>query len=135
MKTAISIVLALALVTMSGCQSSSKQGGGAFKEEGFRVAVPTFTTDVKQGQTQNVTVSVERGKYFKQDVKLHIEGSKGISIDPTKVVVKASEKPDVQIRISADKDAAMGEYKVSVTATPTTGEPASTEFNVKVVAP
>jgi uncharacterized membrane protein len=135
MKTAISLVLVLTLVTMYGCQSSSKQGGGAFKEEGFRIGVPTFTKDVKQGQTANVTVSVERGKYFRQDVKLQIEASKGISVDPAKVTVKASDKPDVQIRISADKDAAISEYRVSVMGTPETGESTSTEFSVRVVAP
>jgi hypothetical protein len=33
------------------------------------------------------------------------------------------------------KDAALGEYIVSVTGTPTTGEPTSVEFKVKVVSP
>jgi uncharacterized membrane protein len=132
---AITIALTLVLAVVSGCQSSSSRGGSAFKDEGFKIAVPTFTTQIKQGQTQNVTVSVERGKYFKQDVKLQIEASKGISVDPTKVMVKASDRPDVQIRISADKNAAISEYLVSVMGTPETGEPSSTQFNVKVVSP
>ena len=135
MKTAITIVMTLILATVYGCQSSSPRGGSAFKDEGFKVAVPTFTTEIKQGQTKNVPISLERGKYFKQDVKLQIEASRGISVDPTKVMVKASDKPDVQIRISADKDAAIGEYSVSVKGTPETGEPSSTQFNVKVVSP
>jgi uncharacterized membrane protein len=135
MKTAITIVMTLVLATVYGCQSSSPRGGSAFKDVGFKVAVPAFTTDIKQGQTQNVTISLERGKYFKQDVKLQIEASKGISIDPTKVMVKASDKPDVQIRIAAAQNAALGEYRVSVMGTPETGEPASTQFNVKVVSP
>jgi uncharacterized membrane protein len=59
----------------------------------------------------------------------------GITFDPAKVIVKTSDKPDVQLKIAVAKDAALGEYKVSVTGTPTTGEPASVEFNVKVVAP
>jgi len=135
MKTAISVTLAVALVVMCGCRSSSPRGGGMTKDVGFTVTAPMYTTDIKQGQTGDVTVTVERGKYLKQDVKLVIEGSKGITVDPTKVMVKASDTPDVQVRITADKDAAMGEYRVTVKATPESGEPTSTVFNVKVVAP
>jgi hypothetical protein len=135
MKNAIAIVMALVLATVSGCQSSSPRGGSAFTDEGFKVAVPTLTTEIKQGETQSVTISLERGKYFKQDVKLQIEASKGISIEPTSLVIKASDKPEVQIRIAAAQDAAIGEYSVSVKGTPKTGEPASTAFNVKVVSP
>jgi uncharacterized membrane protein len=118
-------------------KSDSPKGGSALKGEGFKIAVPTFDTKIKQGEIQSVTISLERGESFKQDVTLQIKLSKGegITFDPAKVVVKASDKPDVQLRITAPKDAALGEYKVSVTGTPTTGEPTSVEFNVKVVAP
>ena len=58
-----------------------------------------------------------------------------ITFDPAKVVVKAGDKAEVQLTITASKNAALGEYKVSVTGTPTTGEPTSVEFNLKVVAP
>ena len=118
-------------------KSDSPKGGSALKGEGFKIAVPTFDTKIKQGEVQSVTISLERGDSFKQDVTLEIKLSKGegITFDPAKVVVKAGDKADVQIKISASKDAALSEYKVSVTGTPTTGEPTSTEFNVKVVAP
>ena len=134
MKTAITIILMLALLAMYGCESSSPRGGSVLEGEGFKIAVPTFTTDVKQGETQSVTISLERGKYFKQDVKLQIE-AKGISVDPTSVTIKASGKPDVQLRIAAAQNAAIGEYRVSVKGIPKTGESTSTVFNVKVVAP
>ena len=118
-------------------QSDSPKGGSAGKGEGFKIAVPTFDTKIKQGEIQTVTISLERGESFKQDVTLEIKLSKGegITFDPAKVLVKAGDKPDVQLQISAAKDAAIGEYTVVVTGTPTTGEPTSTEFNVKVVAP
>jgi uncharacterized membrane protein len=135
MKNAITIMLMLALATVYGCQSSSPRGGSVLKGKGFTITVPTFTTEIKQGQTQSVTISLERGDYFKQAVKLQIEASKGISVDPTKVIIKASDKPDVQLRIAAAQNAALGEYHVSVMGIPKTGESTSTEFNVKVVAP
>jgi uncharacterized membrane protein len=131
---AITIVLTLVLAAVSNGADSPK-GGSVGKGEGFRIDVPTFDVKVKQGETQSVTIKVERGESFKQDVKLVIETAKGISVEPTKVVVKASDKPDVQITITVPKDAALGEYLVTVTGTPTTGEPTSVEFKVKVEAP
>jgi len=135
MKTAITIVMALALATLFGCQSNSPRGGSALKGEGFKIAVPTLTTELKQGEVQSVTVSLERGEYFKQDVKLQIKAAKGISVDPTSVVIKAGDKPDVQLRITAAQNAAIGEYHVSVKGIPKTGESTSKAFTVKVVSP
>jgi uncharacterized membrane protein len=135
MKKVIMIILTLALVTVSGCQSSSARGGSVLKGEGFKIAVPTYDTEVKQGDVRTVTVSLERGESFKQDVKLQINTTKGISVNPTNILIKASEKPDVQLQITVPKDAALGEYSVSVKGTPETGEPTSTSFDVKVVSP
>jgi len=136
MKTAITIVLMLALAAVSGCQSSSSpRGGGMTKDVGFKIAVPTFTTEIKQGEVQSVTVSLERGDYFKQDVKLQIQSPKGISVEPTSVLIKSSDKPEVQIRITVPEDASIGEYIVYVKGEPKTGEPTSTVFYVKVLSP
>jgi uncharacterized membrane protein len=128
-------MLTLVLVAVCGCQSSSPRGGSVVKGEGFKIAVPTLDTKLKQGETQSVTVSLERGDYFKQDVKLQIEAFKGISVEPTSVIIKASDTPDVQIKITVPKDAALGEYSVSVKGIPKTGESTSTAFTVKVVSP
>ncbi len=103
------------------------------RDEGFKISVPSFTTEVKQGELQTVTVSLHRGESFKRDVKMEIKASKGISVDPTHVLVKGSDQPEVQLRITASKDANLGEYRVYVKGTPETGEPTSTEFMVKVV--
>jgi uncharacterized membrane protein len=135
MRTAISIFLTLAVVAMCGCQSSSPKGGSVVKGEGFSIAVPTFNTNIKQGEVQNVSITVERGNYFKQDVKLRISAPKGLTAEPAKLTIKASESPAVQIRVSAAKDAALSEYPINIVATPTTGEPTSIAFTVKVVAP
>jgi uncharacterized membrane protein len=133
---AITIVLTLVLAAVSLATDSPK-GGSVVKGGGFNIDVPTFDTKVKQGETQVVTIKIERGESFKQDVKLEIKLSKGegITFDPAKVTVKASDKPEVQIKITVPKDAALGEYNISVTGTPTTGEPTSVEFKVKVIAP
>ncbi|MGA2916759.1 MAG: hypothetical protein ABSE89_12105 [Sedimentisphaerales bacterium] len=135
MKKGSMIIVTLALVTIYGCYSSSGKGGSVLKGEGFKIAVPTFETDIKQGEVQSVTVSLERGESFKQDVKLMFKTTKGISVEPTDVMVKASDTPDVQLRITVPKTAALGVYSVSVEGTPKTGEPTSTSFDMRVVTP
>ena len=132
MKTAITIVMMLALTTVFGCMSPR---GGGMSGEGFKIAVPAFDTEVKQGDRQTVTVSLHRGESFKRDVTLQIKAAKGISVEPTNVLVKGSDAPDVQLQIAASKDATLGEYRVYVKGTPASGEPTSVEFQVKVVSP
>jgi hypothetical protein len=134
MKAAIAILATLALASLFGC-TTSPLGGSVVEDKGFRIAVPTFNTDVKQGGIQSVTVSLRRDSLFKQDVTLLIKASKGISVEPASVTVKASEKPDVLLQIAAPKDAALGEYRIVVTGTPETGEPTFVGFAVKVISP
>ncbi len=62
------------------------------------------------------------------------EGRTGISVTPNSVLVRASDKPEVLLRVAATRDAALGECRVTVTGTPTTGKQAVTLFVVKVVA-
>ena len=133
MKTAFAIVMALSLMVTLGCQSS--RGGGMSGGEDFRIGTPTFDTKIKQGDTESVTISLNRGKHFKRDVTLEIRASKGISVEPTHAVVRGNEAPDVSLRISAPRDTSLGEYKVFVKGIPESGEPTSTEITVKVVTP
>ena len=133
MKTAMVVVMTLALTAVFGCMSP--KGGGMSGDEGFKIQVPMFTTDIKQGDRQTITVSLHRGDLFKQDVKLEITSSPGITVTPTSALVKASDKGDVQLQIAVPKTAALSEYGVYVKGTPQTGQPTSIEFKVKVVAP
>jgi uncharacterized membrane protein len=103
--------------------------------EGFKIVVPVFDAKIRQGETRTVAVSLDRGEYFKRDVTLDIRASKGISVEPTSALIKASEKSDLTLRITAARDAALGEYKVYLKGTPATGEATSIEITVKVVAP
>lgn len=122
------------MASLFGCQMSPR-GGSVVRNEGFKIVVPTFNTEVQQGELQTVTISLHRESLFQQDVELDIEAADGISIDPDSVTIKASQKPDVQLQIAAAKDANLGEYPVVVKATPKTGEPTSVTFTVKVTAP
>ena len=46
----------------------------------------------------------------------------------------AGHKGDVQLKITAAKDAAIGEHKIQVKGTPDKGEPTETEFKITVSA-
>jgi len=103
--------------------------------EGFKIVTPPIETTIKQGETQTVNISLNRGEYFKRDVKLDIKASKGISVEPAQALVKGNEKPDVHLRITAASDAELGAYKIFVKGTPESGEATSTEIKIKVVSP
>jgi hypothetical protein len=105
------------------------------KDQGFKIAVPTRDTAIEQGKVSTLTITLERGDYFKEDVELQIQASEGLSIYPTTIRVKGSDSPDVQLRIATTTNTALGSYLVTVMGIPKTGEPTSKAFTVKVVLP
>jgi uncharacterized membrane protein len=134
MKTVIAVSMIMSLIAVSGCRSTvSPQGGILPQDKEFTIAVPTHST-VKQGENIAVTVSLNRGSFFKRNVQMEIN-SEGICVTPASVMIRASEIPEAQLQIAAPRDAALGEYRVYVNATPASGKTTSTEFTVKVVAP
>jgi uncharacterized membrane protein len=134
MKRIIAGFMMLSLVMVTGCKSTvSPQGGVLPQDKEFTIVVPTHST-VKQGESIPVNVSLNRGSFFKRNVQLEIN-AEGVGVTPAEVLIKASEKPEAQLQIAAPRDAALGEYRVYVNATPASGKTTSTEFTVKVVAP
>jgi uncharacterized membrane protein len=125
---ALVVVLAL-----TGCKNKSEKGGGAGNDT-FKIVVPAMATDVKQGELQTVRVTLERGEGFKQQVKLEVKAPAGIEVDPKDAVVQPGDKGEVQLKITAAKDAAIGEHKIMVKGTPDKGEPTETEFKITVSA-
>ena len=123
----------IAAAALMGCSKSSEKGGGAGSDT-FKIVVPTMTGDVKQGELQTVRVTLERGDGFKQKVKLELKAPAGIEVDPKDATVQPGDKGDVQVKITAAKDAPLGEHKIMVKGTPDKGEPTETEFKITVAA-
>ena len=123
------LVVAVALV---GCKKSEE--GGRAGIDTVKVVVPAMSADVKQGEGQIVRVSVERSAGFKQGVKLEVKAPEGLQVDPESTLVNLGDKGDVQLTITAAKDAPLGDQKIMVKGTPDKGEPADTEFKVTVSA-
>ena len=123
----------VAALALTGCKTKSEEGGGAGNDT-FKIVVPAMATDVKQGELQTVRLAVERGEGFKQQVKLELKAPAGIQVEPENATVQPSDKGDVQVQITAAKDAAIGEHKIMVKGTPDKGEPTETEFRITVSA-
>ena len=132
MNKAILVVASVAMLAAWGCTSPE---GGQVGDKGFKIAVPMFGATVQQGETKDVTVSLKRDKDFKQDVNVELTASEGISVEPTRVTVPAEDTPDIHLRITAPKDAALGDYNVHIKGTPQEGQPTSIDLKVKVKAP
>ena len=126
------LVAAVALLVL-GCTKSSDEGGGTGKES-FRIVVPTMASEVKQGEVVTVRVAIERGGAFKQAVKLEVKAPSGLSVEPKTTTVDPGDKGDIQLKITAAKDAALGEQKIFVRGTPDQGVPTESDFKIKVIA-
>jgi uncharacterized membrane protein len=123
---------ALAMVALVGCQKS--EPGGRAGTDTFRLSVPALSTAVAQGETQVVRVAVERAEGFKQGVKLEVKAPTGLAVDPESTTVAPGDKGDVQLKITAAKDAPLGEQKIQVKGTPDKGDPTQMEFKITVSA-
>ncbi|HXG11516.1 MAG TPA: hypothetical protein VNK04_17305 [Gemmataceae bacterium] len=140
-------LLALAVVALIGavgCDGKSTPGGpGATNprsgpglttpENTFKLDVPNTETTLKQGEAKMITIGLERGKNFDQDVNLDFSGApKGVTVTPDKGMIKAGEK-EITVKIEADKEAALGHHTITVTGTPAKGgSKASAEIKIEV---
>lgn len=134
LKSSVAIIAALTLLTLTGCRTTnvSSQGGVVTLNEEFSITVPAEIA-LKQGAEVSLNVMLNRGAYFKRDVQLDIK-AEGITVTPSSILVKASDKPEVQLTLAASREAALGDYRVSVTGTPVTGKPAAALIIVKVLS-
>ena len=146
MKRSALALLAAGLFVLVGCESKSPPGGpGATRtdskprvgtpENTFSIQVPSSET-IKQGESKTVTVTITRGTNFDQDVKLDIENApQGVTLKFDNPVLAASAK-EVHLTIEASKDAALGEHKVTVDATPAReGAKTTAEIKIEVKKP
>jgi hypothetical protein len=135
MKTIFMSVMVLGIAGLVGCDGKSTPGGpGATKtdasgrvttkstvgtaDNAFRLDPPNLETNIKQGEIKSITIGIDRGKNFDQDVKVEFgEMPKGLKFTPANPTLKAGDK-DVKISVEAAKDAALGNHTVNVTGTP-----------------
>jgi uncharacterized membrane protein len=127
-------LVTLGLVALVGCNSSPPGGSGSGvpKKATFKIEAPTLSTTLKQGDTKEVKLTLDRGKDFHDDVDLKFDAPTGLMVDPSTLTVKADDSKDVTVKVSAAKDAPLGDHIIKVTATPKAGTATSVDIKVKV---
>jgi hypothetical protein len=141
---AATCVAAISLIGLAGCGSGSAGGPGASNknndnsprvgtaEQTFTLSVPTLQNRMRQGETNQYTIGINRGKNFDQDVSIKLEGlPKGVTMEPSAPMIKHSEK-EVKITFKAANDAALGESTIKVTGHPSTGPDATNQFTLHI---
>jgi uncharacterized membrane protein len=135
MKRILMTAMLLAAAGVIGCNQSERGGKTSDRTPGsstFRVNAPVTATTIKQGDKHTVKLTVDRGKDFKEAVTLKADPSTGLSVDLDPKKVKPGDPETVTATVSVGKEAALGDHKVKVTATPETGNATEVEFKVKV---
>jgi hypothetical protein len=98
----------------------------------FTLDPPNLSTNIKQGEEIQLSIGINRGKNFDQDVSLKFEGvPKGIEItEGAKTFKKTEDKAKVSLK--AAKDAELGDFTIKVVGQPATGPDASNTFKITV---
>jgi uncharacterized membrane protein len=144
MKKILAGCVVAALAAFVGCDKSGTPGGpGVSKsdsgrgivsqpEDTFSLSVPTLSTKIRQGETKTMMISLKRGKNFSEDVHLKFDNlPKGVTMDPAAPTIKSSET-EIQIKIKAADDAALGDFTVKLMGEPSKGTTATNEVKITV---
>ncbi len=128
---------AFAAALVVGC-NKSPEGGAPGTPNTFTITGPSATvpTTIKQDNTESVKLTLNRGKDFKQHVKLAVvpKGDK-VKGELNKTDVSPADPGEVVLKISVPKDTPLGEQILTVTGTPEGGTATSVDVKVKVEAP
>jgi hypothetical protein len=140
----LSTFLSLSLVgllALAGCRSGTAGGPGAESTgaEQPLVGTPdeTFTLGVedvtlRQGESKTLNLTIKRSTNFSENVEIAFTDlPKGISADPSTANISASET-GTKVSLSAASDAALGEFKITVTGHPTKGGDSTNTLKLNV---
>ncbi len=132
------------LAVLTGCNQGTPGGEGVTAnslekprnygeaDNTFNLSAPRMSTTLHQGETKVVTIGIERGKNFDQDVALEVaEGSKGVTVDSAGPVIKRGDK-DTKLTFKAADDASLGDFTVKVVGHPAKGADATIDFKMIV---
>ena len=151
MRKLLTVLAAGTLAALLGCNNAGTPGGsGVSKKEKdgtldkthltqgestFNLKTPMTSTTVKQGEKTNVKIGISRGKNFGEDVALSFsEPPKGVTITPAKATLAAGDK-EATVSVEATKEAALGDFTITVTGKPTKGPDAVNTFKITVKKP
>jgi len=101
-------------------------------KDSFSLNLPMLSTSLKQGESEVVSVKVNRDKTFIQDITLSLGGlPTGVSMEPASIVNRNGESK-AEFKLVAAQDASLGRFAALLTGHPTSGIDASQELNFVV---
>jgi uncharacterized membrane protein len=129
------LAVAVAILPFTGC-NTSPTGGHEGTKDSFTISGPSGTTDIKQGASKTEKVTLNRGKDFKQDVKLSTQDvPKDVTVEFDPAAIKAADKGESMMTIKAGKDAPLGEATFKVIAKPESGIEVPLGVKIKIEKP
>ncbi len=139
MKSVMTLATIGCLALMAGCKDKSSAGGSSEKNDQFKISVKdTFKQgeELKTGTTTKITITIERGKEFKEPVKLFTEEKdvpKGVKVTFEPAELKGDKTTSEMTVEVHEKDSATGKQTITVHAKPEKGEATKlpVEVNIK----
>ncbi|MFO0822042.1 MAG: hypothetical protein U0792_02810 [Gemmataceae bacterium] len=128
---------ALATFAFLGC-NTSEEGGAPNTSNSFTLSGPanTLPTTIKQDTSEMVKLTLNRGKNFRQKVHLAVTSpTDKVKAELSKNEVAPSDPAEVNLKVTAAKDAPLGEHVLRVTATPEGGTATAIDVKIKLEAP
>lgn len=131
------------IVAFSGCSQAVPGGPGVTSpsqkqptygeaDRTFNLTVPHMSTTLHQGESKEVSIGIERGKNFEEDVTLKFaDGPKGVTLDSANPVILHGST-EAKVTLKATDDASLGDFTVKVTGHPDKGGDATNEFKITV---
>jgi uncharacterized membrane protein len=83
-------------------------------DSAFTLRGPSGATSIRRGEAQTVKIDVERRKGFDGAIKLRAEAPSGLEANLDETTLNAADKKTVNLRITASKNATLGDQSVRV---------------------
>jgi len=141
MKRVIAVAAISLTAVFTGCGQETSGGPGATSpstdrnilgQEDNTFSIALGAISVRQGESMDVPIDINRGKNFRQDVELKFAGlPQGVSVAPGASSIKSSETEST-VSLMAASNAALGDFTVTVTGHPASGVASATEVKLSV---
>lgn len=111
--------------------TTARGQSGDDRDNTFRLEKPS-TVELKQAESKNVVIKIDRGTTFRQPVKITFEGlPEGVMMEPATAEIPAGQS-EARVNVKTTNKTPVGDATVNVTATPQTGKPVRMDMKIKV---
>jgi len=136
------LVAALLMGGLTGCSEETTPGGPgaattttegepAEPEATFTLTMPTGATNVEQGASEVISIGIDRGEQFGEDVTVTFMPPQGVTIEPSEAIIPAGQD-EVEVTVHVDATATPGEKLIQVSGKGGSGPAATGELKIEV---